>query len=70
MFMPLSFWCWTTQSMAASTCETSVSPSASATFTLTICALGAMPRKCVVSLELTDVSSLSRPAMIPAMCVP
>ena len=45
MFMPLSFWCCTTHAMAAITCDTSVWPSALATFRLTICASGAMPRK-------------------------
>ena len=44
MFMPSSLRCWTTQSIAAMTCETSVPPSAVATLMLTIRASGAMPR--------------------------
>jgi hypothetical protein len=43
MFMPGSPRCWTTQSIAAMTCDTSVLPYASATLTLTIRASGAMP---------------------------
>ena len=40
---------WTTQSMAAMIWLTSAAPMASATFTLTMRASGAMPRKLVVS---------------------
>ena len=47
MFNPLSRRCWTTQLIAAMTCETSVPPSAVATFTLRIRASGAMPRYAV-----------------------
>jgi hypothetical protein len=45
MFMPGSFLCVTTQSIAAITCETSAAPSASATLMFTMCAPGAIPRK-------------------------
>ena len=44
MFIPLSFLCATTQSMAAMTWETSVPPSAVATLSETMRASGAMPR--------------------------
>jgi hypothetical protein len=43
MFMPLSWRCWITQSIAAITWETSVAPRASATLIETILAPGAMP---------------------------
>ena len=43
MFIPGSLLCWTTQSIAAMTCDTSVLPRASATFRLMTRASGAMP---------------------------
>ena len=71
MFIPASFLCWTTQSMAAITCETSAAPRAFATLTLTIRASGATPRKLWWSeLFPTGTAPASLPAMIPAMCVP
>jgi len=59
MLRPGSCACWTTQSIAAITCDTSAPPSAVATLRLTIRASGAMPRY-----------SLSWPAISPAMNVP
>ena len=50
MFMPLSLRCWTTQSIAAMTCETSAAPFDEATLTFRMCASGAMPMKFVLSL--------------------
>ena len=44
MFSPLSFRCWTTQSIAAITWLTSTPPSAVPTFSETMRASGAMPR--------------------------
>ena len=44
MLRPGSCACWTTQSIAAITCETSVPPSAVPTFRLMIRASGAIPR--------------------------
>ena len=67
MFSPSSWRCCTTQSIASITWDTSVAPSAAATFTLTSRASGATPMKpsCRVA-----GGALSRPAMMPAMWVP
>ena len=71
MFKPASRECATTQSMAAMTCDTSVLPWASASLMLTIREPGAMPRNRVLSVAyVEDVDPESRPAMMPAMCVP
>ena len=71
MFIPGSLRCCTTQSIAASTWETSVAPLRSATLTLTIRASGAMPTKAFSSPFCTGVGAASsRPAMMPAMWVP
>ena len=61
---------WTTQSIAAMTCETSVSPDAPATLMLTIRASGAMPANSSSSGSCPGSMALSRPAMIPARWVP
>jgi hypothetical protein len=81
MFLPASWACWVTQSIAAITWETSAAPSAAPTLTLTMRASGATPTNLVVSLypllfrqvvqpvaEATAVAS--RPAMMLAMWVP
>jgi len=81
MFMPGSWACWVTQSMAAMTWETSVAPSVAPTLTLTIRAFGATPTKSVVSLypllfrqvvqpAAEAVAVASRPAIRLAMNVP
>ena len=71
MLLPLSLRCWTTQSIPAITCETSVAPCASATLTETILASGAIPRKCDASPAYAPaVAAFARPAMMPARCVP
>ena len=69
MFRPFLLWFWTTQSMAAMACETSVWPLASATLMLTMRASGAMPTKSD-EFPVTVVAAESRPAMMPAMWVP
>ena len=74
MFRPSVLRCWTTQSMAAITWETSTAPSGAATFMLSRRAPGAMPTKLRFEPCSSDFGSSptdgSRPAMMPAMCVP
>src|SRR2546430_704250 len=60
-FFASSLRCWTTQSIAAITWDTSTAPAAVPAFTEVIFALEAMP------LKLTE---LSKPPMMPARCVP
>lgn len=60
----------TTQSIPAMTWDTSTAPSDAPALTLTIRASGAIPTKCFWSFSLPAGTRLSRPAMIPAMCVP
>lgn len=63
----------TTQSMAATTCDTSTEPSEAPALTSTMCASGAMPAKLrglSRSLRNSNSEVESWPAMRPAMCVP
>jgi hypothetical protein len=68
-FTPGSWACCTTQSIPAITWDTSELPQATATFTDTIRAFGATPRKSVL-LVADTTAPVSWPAMIPAMWVP
>jgi hypothetical protein len=68
MLRPGSLRWLTAQSMAAMTWETSVAPSAVATFRLTSVASGAMPAKLTLLSPVVWVGSC--PAMMPAICVP
>ena len=69
MLSPLVVRFWTTQSIAAMTCETSTAPVLSATLTLTMRASGATPMKSP-ALGWRGSASGVRPAMMPAMWVP
>ena len=73
MLKPGSWACWTTQSMAAMTWLTSAEPSPAPTLTLTTRASGATPTKPLLlsaTYARLEVSAVSRPTMIEAMCVP
>ncbi len=73
MFSPSLLRCATTQSIAAITCVTSTAPLASPAFTDTIPASGATPRKRSGRFTYCaggSGASGSRPAAMPAMCVP
>ena len=69
MLRPLSSSCWTAQSTPATTEDSVVTPSASATLTLTRLASGAMPTYWDGSLYGRAASSV-RPAMMLAIIVP
>ncbi len=70
MFSPWRARLRTTQSMPAMTWETSVTPYASASFTLTIRAPGATPTKPSSPFWTFAGTFEPRPAMIPARWVP
>ena len=70
MLSPGSWACWTTQPMAAMTCETSVEPSNAPTLTLTTRASGATPTKVLGPAYQAGVPGVSRPAISDAMWVP